>query len=198
MCFGSFATVLSKCKAPSVTQKELIGRMLLVVNPKYDITADDVAVSALVRGMNNLSDDVTLYLDGASASFRNVFAGMIVPMLDANRKSNIVLAFKDILEEDTDIDDHTVIELVNGLTKADFINRDSIVFDELIAGLFLYVAKYTDTENYNKAHHLSNQQFLEMDKEFAILNYVAECPDIFDSMSSEEMVEEIDRYISAI
>lgn len=54
------------------------------------------------------------------------------------------------------------------------------------------------TENYNKAHHLSNQQFLEMDKEFAILNYVAECPDIFDSMSSEEMVEEIDRYISAI
>lgn len=150
MCFGSFATVLSKCKAPSVTQKELIGRMLLMVNPKYDITADDVAVSALVRGKNNLSDDVTLYLDGASASFRNVFAGMIVPMLDANRKSNIVLAFKDILEEDTDIDDHTVIELVNGLTKADFIKRDSIVFDELIAGLFLYVAKYTDNHNKKK------------------------------------------------
>jgi len=48
MCFGSFATVLSKCRAPSITQKELIGRMLLVVNPNYDITTDDVAVSALV------------------------------------------------------------------------------------------------------------------------------------------------------
>lgn len=35
MCFGSFATVLSKFKAPSITQKELIGQMLLVVNPNY-------------------------------------------------------------------------------------------------------------------------------------------------------------------
>ena len=84
MCFGSFATVLSKCRAPSVTQKEFIGRMLLVVNPRYDITTDDVAVSALVRGKNNLSDDVTLYLDGLPASFPNIFAETVVPMLDAS------------------------------------------------------------------------------------------------------------------
>lgn len=54
------------------------------------------------------------------------------------------------------------------------------------------------TENYKKAHHLSNQQFLDMNREFAILNYIAECPDIFDNMSSEEMVEEIDQYVSSV
>ena len=54
------------------------------------------------------------------------------------------------------------------------------------------------TENYKKAHHLSNQQFLDMNREFAILSYIAECPDIFDSMSSEEMVEEIDQYVSEV
>ena len=150
MCFGSYATVLSKCKAPSITQKELIGRMLLVVNPNYDITVDDVAVSALVRGKNNLSDEVTLYLDELSPSFPNAFAGTIIPMLDANKKSNIVLAFKDILKEDTDIADDTVIELVNQITKLDFITRDNIVFADLIAGLFLYVAKYTDNHNRKK------------------------------------------------
>ena len=150
MCFGSFATVLSKCRAPSITQKELIGRMLLVVNPNYDITTDDVAVSALVRGKNNLSDEVTLYLDEPSSSFPTAFAGTTVSMLDANKKSNIVLAFKDILKEDTDIADDTVIELVNQITKVDFITRDSIVFNDMIAGLFLYVAKYTDNHNRKK------------------------------------------------
>lgn len=150
MCFGSFATVLSKCRAPSITQKELIGRMLLVVNPNYDIATDDVAVSALVRGKNNLSDEVTLYLDELSASFPNAFAGTIVPMLDANKKSNIVLAFKDILKEDTGIADETVVELVNQITKSDLITRESIVFNDLIAGLFLYVAKYTDNHNVKK------------------------------------------------
>ena len=54
------------------------------------------------------------------------------------------------------------------------------------------------TENYKKAHHLSNQQFLDMNREYAILSYIAECPDIFDSMSSEEMVEEIDQYVSTV
>ena len=150
MCFGSFATVLSKCKAPSITQKELIGQMLLVVNPNYDITADDVAVSALVRGKNNLSDEVTVFLDELSASFPNMLAETIVPMLDANKKSNIVLAFKDILKEDTDIADDTVIEMVNHITKSDFITRDSVVFNDLIAGLFLYVAKYTNNHSKEK------------------------------------------------
>ena len=53
------------------------------------------------------------------------------------------------------------------------------------------------TENYKKNHHLSTQQFLELDRKFDILNYVSECPDIFDTMTEEEMVEEIDQYVTA-
>lgn len=54
------------------------------------------------------------------------------------------------------------------------------------------------TENYKKKHALSSAEFLEMDKKYAILNYVSECPDIFDSMSEQEMVEEIEEYVSAV
>lgn len=57
---------------------------------------------------------------------------------------------------------------------------------------------YLVTENYKKAHKLSNQEFLDLNRDFAILNYIVECPDIFDSMSGEEMVEEIDQYVSKI
>lgn len=56
---------------------------------------------------------------------------------------------------------------------------------------------YMVTENYKKKHALSSQDFLELDKKYAILNYVSECPDIFDSMSKQEMVEEIEQYVSA-
>ncbi len=57
---------------------------------------------------------------------------------------------------------------------------------------------YLATEAYKRAHHLTNLQFLELNRKYAILNYIAECPDIFDSMTKEEMVEEIDQYVSAI
>lgn len=56
---------------------------------------------------------------------------------------------------------------------------------------------YMVTENYKKKHGLSSQDFLELDKKYAILNYVSECPEIFDSMSKQEMVEEIEQYVSA-
>jgi len=52
------------------------------------------------------------------------------------------------------------------------------------------------TSNYCKAHNITAREFLELDKKYAILNYVSECPDIFDSMTNREMVEEVDQYVS--
>lgn len=54
------------------------------------------------------------------------------------------------------------------------------------------------TENYKRAHALSNKDFLKLDQQFAILNYIAECPDIFDSMTGQEITKEIDQYVSAV
>lgn len=44
----------------------------------------------------------------------------------------------------------------------------------------------------------TQEQFLALDKEYDILNYVAECPDVFDSMFEDEMVKEIDAYVKGV
>ena len=54
------------------------------------------------------------------------------------------------------------------------------------------------TGAYCTAHHNSMQEFLALDDQYAILNYIAECPDIFDSMTEEEMVKEIDAYVKGV
>ncbi len=51
---------------------------------------------------------------------------------------------------------------------------------------------------YCAAHGISTKEFLDLDDKYAILNYIAECPDIFDSMSEEEMVKEIDAYVKGV
>lgn len=55
---------------------------------------------------------------------------------------------------------------------------------------------YLVSTNYMKKHSMTVKSFSELDERYAILNYVAECPDIFDSMTVDEMVEEIDDYVS--
>jgi len=42
-----------------------------------------------------------------------------------------------------------------------------------------------------KAHKMTKGDFEKLDKRYEILNYIAECPDIFDSLTEEEMAEEI-------
>ncbi len=55
---------------------------------------------------------------------------------------------------------------------------------------------YLVTSNYCRRHNLSTEDFLTLDEKYEILNYVAECPDVFDSMTNEEMVDEIEQYVS--
>ena len=51
---------------------------------------------------------------------------------------------------------------------------------------------------YCAAHNISTQEFLALDDKYAILNYIAECPDVFDSMTEDEMVKEIDDYVKGV
>ena len=144
LCFGTYATVLVKCKNPVATQKQLVGTMLLSVNSTYDIRTDDEATSALVLGKKNLSDYIRLFIDEVtSADIRAYFSDNVIPLLDLNKKGNIVLALRSITAEDTEITDDRVIEAVNGLTKADVLTKSSIVFEDLLAGLFIYIVKNT-------------------------------------------------------
>lgn len=56
---------------------------------------------------------------------------------------------------------------------------------------------YLASESYKKKHHLSYQDFIMLDKKYQVLDYISDCPDIFDSMSKDEMTEEIEYYVSA-
>lgn len=56
---------------------------------------------------------------------------------------------------------------------------------------------YLVTENYKKSHSLTTKQFLDLDNKYKIIDFVGECPDIFDSMNNKEMVKEIDNYVAS-
>ena len=57
---------------------------------------------------------------------------------------------------------------------------------------------YLVTENYCEKHKMTTEEFLKLDAEHGVLNYVAECPDVFDSLTNHEMVEEVEQYVAQI
>jgi len=148
LCFGSYATVLTLCKAKSVTQKRLCGTILLSIAPNYDIREDDGTTSDLVRGKKNLSPIVTE--NAPTVDLRTVadyFKHNILSLLDSNKRSHIVLALKDIVASDDTIEPDTIVERVNGMTKATIAGRDAFVLEDFLAGIFLYTVVNVENRN---------------------------------------------------
>ncbi|MCD8201539.1 MAG: hypothetical protein LUD47_05695 [Clostridia bacterium] len=55
---------------------------------------------------------------------------------------------------------------------------------------------YVVMNSYCEAHNYTKEQFMEINEKHDIINFVAECPELFDSMTRCEMVEEIDGYVA--
>lgn len=139
LCYGSFATVLKLCKLNSVTQKRLIGTILMSVNAQYDISNDDNAVSNLLQCKRNLSDYVTSPALSADVhAVADYFKKSVVGLLDPNKRKLIILALKDIIAADAVIDDTTIVDRVSGTTKSQIASITNFLFAEFLAGLFLY------------------------------------------------------------
>lgn len=55
---------------------------------------------------------------------------------------------------------------------------------------------YVATDAFIRRHSLSRSEFLALDEKYGIIHFIAECPDVFDSMTENEMVDELDEYIA--
>ena len=49
-------------------------------------------------------------------------------------------------------------------------------------------------KGYAARHNLSREQFLEEDGKFHFINLISRCPDYFDPLPENEIVDEMERY----
>lgn len=148
LCFGTFATILKICSAKRISQKLLCGTMLLSIAPTYDIRGEDGTVSDLILGKKNLSPNITDKVPTVDPrAVSNYFKQHILNMLDSNKRSLIILALKDIIASDNTIEPDTIVEIVNGMTKKSIVRRDAFVFEDFIAGVFLYTVLNVENRN---------------------------------------------------
>lgn len=162
LCFGSYAMVLKTCKASPITQQNLVLSLLRSVCSNFYIQHDDYrTVHSLIHGHSNIPTDVKVYVEGARAlEVADYFRENIIPLLDPNQWSNIILALKDILAADTTIIDACELELVNHHTKSEILTRDSFVLADLLAGIFLYIARYTDNRGQEESIRAITDEYI--------------------------------------
>lgn len=180
LCFSSFAKILISCKAAAATQFALGEVLLCTIAPFYANTITDDRVSAVVNGRDNLPPDVlTEALSTINYNVQKTFASelktKLLPLLDNNKKALIALALKNLIENDDEIQNDTIIEMVNGITKEQLLARDTFVFDELLTGILLYVAAYVANKGTNAYAKTVTPEFIQsFDSQRAYISFISQ------------------------
>lgn len=147
LCVGTFLTTLKLCKASTTRQKKLGESVFRAIKPEFDYGDDDSAISAVFRGKRNLHSFLQLEFDDIDPRILSLrFAKEVVPLLDENKRIYIVRLLQSLIREDC-IDDETHVELVNNIKKKNILLMNEIVFEDFLAGVFLYTMRFTDNLN---------------------------------------------------
>jgi hypothetical protein len=144
LCFGAFAAVLNLCK-PSKReppQYKLLNTLFSSVCSSYVNAGISQSTSTqLIKCKERVSNDiVNAARDADPNAVAAYFSKNVVKCLNPNKEERIRLAILDIIANDDEIADDTVVDSVADLTKFALLSQREFQSSlaEFLAGVFLY------------------------------------------------------------
>ncbi len=144
LCLGTLLRILCDAKLPTTKQYLFLSDLLSTVksDDRYD---DSKFQSALLSGKNNLVDyeDILIF---DKKTLVNIFESKIKPNFDENGQRLVIICVRDVLKEDTTINDSVTIGFEKeGYTKQDLLNKQIFPFSAFLANVYYYCT--TQVEN---------------------------------------------------
>ena len=179
LCFGSYLAVLVFCKAENVDNKHICEALFRSVAPNHDITFDglenpdrvrDDATSKLLRCKQNVSKDIVTPARSANPDeVAEYFKKNVLVLLDENKQKHIVLALKDIIANDPQVEvkkklygihDDTRVDWVTHTTKKALAEKKDFCLHAFLAGVFLYTVTATNNRSGTDFIKAVNDQYV--------------------------------------
>lgn len=137
LCLGTLLRILCDAKLPTTKQYLFLSDLLSTVksDDRYD---DSKFQSALLSGKNNLVDyeDILIF---DKKTLVNIFESKIKPNFDENGQRLVIICVRDVLKEDTTINDSVTIGFEKeGYTKQDLLNKQIFPFSAFLDRNILY------------------------------------------------------------
>ena len=150
LCLGTFLTIICQARIPSVTQRGFIGALLRCV--KADVSyleTDDGRQGHLKNGRDNIPGFYADIVRAANPEDIYIyFEKELRPMLASNLEKQVILAFRSVIAEDTDIGDTVKLGPVEGYKKSDILTKNTFSYMGLLTNLFIYCITQTDSKPY--------------------------------------------------
>ncbi len=126
----------------------------------------DETASNIARGSKNPSGYLMDALGNLTAdSYKSItafFQDKIVPLIKENERNNVRDTLIMMIQEADEIDDDTVVDVINGIKKSDIVDVENLA--SLLSGCFLYALKNTKNNIGGSAKRLTKKYYARVKK----------------------------------
>ncbi|EOX9981366.1 HamA C-terminal domain-containing protein [Listeria innocua] len=138
LCFGTLMSILYQARNQKVTNNLLCDAIFSSYAQSIELR-DGSLPGHLKSGRDNVPPDV---IDAArNTSFEDaekVFQTKVILLIKDSKRESVVRAIKDVLREDTTIQDHTVVGYINGYEKNNILINSTFSLSALLASVFYF------------------------------------------------------------
>lgn len=138
LCFGTLMNILYQARNPKVTNASLCNAIFSAY--LKDVQNYDGSVPGhLKSGRINVPPDIMESARITSSEFAaNKIKIKLIPLINADKQKLVVLAIKDVLRNDKNIADTSIIGYEKGYEKENILNNTTFNFGDLLASVFYY------------------------------------------------------------
>lgn len=195
VCFGSIATVLGFFINEVFSKMDLCDAMFSSVLPDTDFTTTltDSNRTDMFGGRNPIPHEVSIGVTRCSAlEIASRFKEYVLPMIDDNKRKQIIAVIKDIIADDRDVTDATELEYVNHSQKGSIAGQTTFVFHEFLAGVYIYTCRVKNTNSVRRVKEITEDYINSFegktDDIFLVDSYVALPPELANMNHTHELV----------
>jgi len=147
LCFGTYANILLRCGVETLKKGRLVNTLLKSVDETCKPSASAVTwylqCTANLPGERSNSTSVVISkaYDVDPDKVTSYFENKVIPLTDTNKRKLAVLAIREIIMNDDNINGDTVIDKVSGTTKNALQKQSKFELSKFLAGIFLFVTQ---------------------------------------------------------
>lgn len=150
LCFGTLMNILYQARNQKVTNTSLCEAIFSA----YRESAEDYDGSLpghLKIGSDNVPPDIINAVRNTSAEdAANNFRKKVIPTIHTDKQKFVVLAIKNVLREDTSIQDDSLIGYEKGYEKYNILDNSTFNLGDLLASVFYYAILNTINKSCKK------------------------------------------------
>ena len=148
LCIGTFLRILCDSKLTSAKQYLLINSLFKTVKD-CDYYLDSSVQNHLMVGSHNLVDYNEILTCDKQELVKRIKSN-VEPYFNKDGKKLVIICIRDVLKEDSNIDNACLIGFEEGYTKQDIVYKQIFNFSELIANVFYYCATQIDNISFKE------------------------------------------------